>query len=206
MIVRRIAAPSGSLLLTLSTTPSMSANMRAATPRGCIWAWLARRRVTMASSAITRPYRSEAGSSWGSSAIDFTIGPRHPDGEWARLLLTRDTPGPSTPVGECRGPSDRAHERVPHARGSARALPLSGEVLQGSHAPPFGHAHRSGLELSHFRPEMGQLAPELACTLSRNASRELPCQPLKMGQFRRGRCPTAGAACDLGQGELERRA
>jgi len=88
MTVRRASAPSGSLLLTLSTTPSMSANMRAATPRGCIWAWLARRRVTMASSAITRPYRSETGSPWISSAIDLTIGPRHPDGEWAGLRLT----------------------------------------------------------------------------------------------------------------------
>src|SRR4051794_35149055 len=88
MTVRRASAPSGSLLLTLSTTPSMSANMRAATPRGCIWAWLARRRVTMASSAITRPYRSETGSPWISSAIDLTIGPRHPGGEWAGLRLT----------------------------------------------------------------------------------------------------------------------
>jgi hypothetical protein len=42
---------------------------------GCIWPWLTRRRVTMASSAITRPYRSAAGSSWDSSAMDFTIGP-----------------------------------------------------------------------------------------------------------------------------------
>ncbi len=94
MTVRRTSAPSGSLLFTLSTTPSMSANMRAATPRECIWAWLARRRITIASSAITRPYRSEAGSSRVSSAIDFAIGLRHPDGEWAGLLLTRDAPGP----------------------------------------------------------------------------------------------------------------
>src|SRR3954447_17700675 len=67
-------------------TPSMSASM-GATPFGCIWAWLARRRVTMASSAITRPYRSEAGSSWVSSAIAYTSG--HRAGLRGGLLLSR---------------------------------------------------------------------------------------------------------------------
>src|SRR4051812_21982282 len=138
MTVRRTSAPSGSLLLTLSTTPSMSANMRAATPRGCIWAWLARRRVTMASSAITRPYRSAAGSSWISSAIAFTSGPRHPDGEWAGPLQIRGTP-----------PSPAQTQAALQAHGLALGLPCQHPPFQRC-LPAQDSAEGDDLTMSQF--------------------------------------------------------
>ena len=55
--------PSGRPSPMESTTPSMSAIMRAPTPPGSRWALLARRRVTIASSAITRAIVSRFASS-----------------------------------------------------------------------------------------------------------------------------------------------